>query len=325
MENEVLLSVQNLEKEFRNKRKCVRAVNGVSLDIYQGETFGLVGESGCGKSTLGNVLVNLQKPTRGSIRYQGKEIGRTGRKKKEFCRKIQIIFQDPYSSLDLKKTIGWLIEEPLRIHHEGKNREERQKRVLEMLQVVGMDESYLSKYPGELSGGQRQRVAIAIALILNPEFVVCDEAVSALDVSVQAQVLNLLKTLQEKFSLTYLFISHNLNVVSYMSDRIGIMYLGEIVELGGVEEISQNPLHPYGRALFSASLGIGKSQGERIVLKGDLPSPANPPAGCPFHTRCFMAEEKCRSQKPVLKDLGGGHYCACHLVQKRMEEGESVE
>lgn len=325
MENEVLLSVQNLEKEFRNKRKCVRAVNGVSLDIYQGETFGLVGESGCGKSTLGNVLVNLQKPTRGSIRYQGKEIGRTGRKKKEFCRKIQIIFQDPYSSLDPKKTIGWLIEEPLRIHHEGKNREERQKRVLEMLQVVGMDESYLSKYPGELSGGQRQRVAIAIALILNPEFVVCDEAVSALDVSVQAQVLNLLKTLQEKFSLTYLFISHNLNVVSYMSDRIGIMYLGEIVELGGVEEISQNPLHPYGRALFSASLGIGKSQGERIVLKGDLPSPANPPAGCPFHTRCFMAEEKCRSQKPVLKDLGGGHYCACHLVQKRMEEGESVE
>lgn len=325
MENEVLLSVQNLEKEFRNKRKCVRAVNGVSLDIYQGETFGLVGESGCGKSTLGNVLVNLQKPTRGSIRYQGKEIGRTGRKKKEFCRKIQIIFQDPYSSLDPKKTIGWLIEEPLRIHHEGKNREERQKRVLEMLQVVGMDESYLSKYPGELSGGQRQRVAIAIALILNPEFVVCDEAVSALDVSVQAQVLNLLKTLQEKFSLTYLFISHNLNVVSYMSDRIGIMYLGEIVELGGVEEISQNPLHPYGRALFSASLGIGKSQGERIVLKGDLPSPANPPAGCPFHTRCFMAEEKCRSQKPVLKDLGNGHYCACHLVQKRMEEEKSVK
>ena len=325
MVKEVLLSVQYLEKLFRNKWKFVRAVNGVSLDIYQGETFGLVGESGCGKSTLGNVLVNLQKPTRGNIRYQGKEIGRTGRKKKEFCRKIQIIFQDPYSSLDPKKTIGWLIEEPLRIHHAGKSREERQKRVLEMLQVVGMDESYLSKFPGELSGGQRQRVAIAIALILNPEFVVCDEAVSALDVSVQAQVLNLLKTLQEKFSLTYLFISHNLNVVSYMSDRIGIMYLGEIVELGGVEEISQNPQHPYGRALFSASLGIGKNQGERIVLKGDLPSPANPPAGCPFHTRCFMAEEKCRSQKPVLKDLGNGHYCACHLVQKRMEEEKSVK
>lgn len=319
MENqrEVLISARNLCKEFKSGGRTVHAVNSISLDIYKGETLGLVGESGCGKSTFGNMLVHLHEPTGGGILYRGEEI--THLKKadlKKMYRRIQIIFQDPYSSLDPKKTIGWLVEEPLRIHKIGADSKARAGLVREMMQVVGMDESYLDKYPDELSGGQRQRVAIAIALILNPEFVVCDEAVSALDVSVQAQVLNLLKKLQKQFSLTYLFISHNLNVVSYMSDRVGIMYLGELVELGDVEEISANPLHPYGKALFSASLGLGKSEGERIVLQGDLPSPSNPPGGCPFHTRCFMACEKCSSEKPMLKDLGNGHYCACHRVNQ---------
>lgn len=314
-QKEVLISVRNLCKEFKSNGRTVHAVNHINLDIYKGETMGLVGESGCGKSTLGNMLVHLHRPTGGEILYEGKEISRLkGSDIKKMYRKIQIIFQDPYSSLDPKKQIGWLIEEPLRIHRMGENKEERQRLVREMLEVVGMDESYLKKYPGELSGGQRQRVAIAIALILNPEFVVCDEAVSALDVSVQAQVLNLLKSLQKKFSLTFLFISHNLNVVSYMSDRVGIMYLGEIVELGDVEEISRSPLHPYGKALFSASLGVNRSPVERIVLRGDLPSPSKLPAGCPFHTRCFMAMDKCSREKPELKDVGNGHYCACHLA-----------
>ncbi|MGN0401515.1 MAG: ABC transporter ATP-binding protein [Acetatifactor sp.] len=322
---EVLISVRNLCKEFKSNGRTIHAVNQVNLDIYKGETMGLVGESGCGKSTLGNMLVHLLRPTSGDILYEGEEISRLQSKAvKKMYRKIQIIFQDPYSSLDPKKTVGWLIEEPLRIHRLGENREERRRMVKEMLEVVGMDESYLKKYPDELSGGQRQRVAIAIALVLNPEFVVCDEAVSALDVSVQAQVLNLLKSLQKKFSLTFLFISHNLNVVSYMSDRVGIMYLGEIVELGDVEEISKNTLHPYGKALFSASLGVNRSLTERIVLNGDLPSPSNPPAGCPFHTRCFMAVDKCSREKPELKDVGNGHFCACHLaMENRMTaEGE---
>lgn len=314
---EVLISIRNLSKEFKGGGKTVRAVNNVSLDIYKGETLGLVGESGCGKSTLGNMLLHLHTPTSGEIYFEGQEISRLpNREVKKLYRKLQIIFQDPYSSLDAKKTIGWLIEEPLRIHKIGKNKAERDAMIKDMLDVVGMDSSYLEKYPNELSGGQRQRVAIAIALVLNPEFVVCDEAVSALDVSVQAQVLNLLKNLQKKFSLTYLFISHNLNVVSYMSDRVGIMYLGEIVELGDVEEISQNPLHPYGKALFSASLGVQKNTEKRIILKGDLPSPANPPSGCPFHTRCYMAKDICSSLKPELKDMGNGHFCACHRAEE---------
>ena len=323
---EVLISVRDLCKEFKSNGRTIHAVNHVNLDIYKGETMGLVGESGCGKSTLGNMLVHLHRPTGGDILYEGREISRLKSNDiKKMYRKIQIIFQDPYSSLDPKRTVGWLIEEPLRIHRLGENREERLRMVKEMLEVVGMDESYLNKYPGELSGGQRQRVAIAIALILNPEFVVCDEAVSALDVSVQAQVLNLLKSLQKKFSLTFLFISHNLNVVSYMSDRVGIMYLGEIVELGDVEGISKNPLHPYGIALFSASLGVNRSSSERIVLQGDLPSPSKPPAGCPFHTRCFMAAEKCCREKPELKDVGNGHYCACHLVTEKQITAEGEE
>ncbi|MBQ7840787.1 MAG: ATP-binding cassette domain-containing protein [Lachnospiraceae bacterium] len=327
MENqkEILISARDLCKEFKSNGRTVHAVNHINLDIYKGETLGLVGESGCGKSTFGNMLVHLHTPDGGEILYQGEEISHLKKKElKQMYRKIQIIFQDPYSSLDPKKTIGWLIEEPLRIHRVGADKQERAKLVQNMLEVVGMDESYLDKYPDELSGGQRQRVAIAIALILNPEFVVCDEAVSALDVSVQAQVLNLLKKLQKQFSLTYLFISHNLNVVSYMSDRIGIMYLGEIVELGDVKEISANPLHPYGRALFSASLGVGKSNDSRIVLQGDLPSPSNPPGGCPFHTRCFMATEKCSSVKPELQNLGNGHYCACHRVEECRKRAEAV-
>lgn len=312
--SEVLISIKNLNKEFKSNGKVVHAVNNVSLDIYKGETLGLVGESGCGKSTLGNMLVHLHKPESGEIYYEGQEISKLRNKEiKQLYKKIQIIFQDPYSSLDPQKKIGWLIEEPLIIHKIGKDKEERNKIINDMLEVVGLDKSYLKKYPNELSGGQRQRVAIAIALVLNPEFVVCDEAVSALDVSVQAQVLNLLKSLQKKFSLTYLFISHNLNVVSYMSDRVVVMYLGRIVELGSVADISTNPQHPYSKALFSASLGVQKNAGERIVLEGDLPSPSNPPSGCSFHTRCFEAKEICKRENPQLVDIGNGHACACHF------------
>ena len=242
---------------------------------------------------------------------------------------MQIVFQDPYSSIDPNKTIGWLVEEPLKIHGIGKTQKEREEKVNEVLRAVGLDESYRTRWPNELSGGQRQRVAIAIALILDPDFVVCDEPVSALDVSVQAQVLNLLLKLRREFGLTYLFISHDLNVVSYMSDRIGVMYLGSLVELGSGEAISQMPLHPYTQALFSASMDV-EGDRERIILSGDLPSPAHPPAGCPFHTRCFACTDRCKQEKPRLREFEGGRFCACHLVEQRtglqpVEESKALE
>ena len=235
---------------------------------------------------------------------------------RQLRRDLQLIFQDPYSSIDPNKTIGWLIEEPLKIHGIGKTKQERDEKVSQVLKAVGLDESYRTRWPNELSGGQRQRVAIAIALILDPDFVVCDEPVSALDVSVQAQVLNLLLDLRQQFGLTYLFISHDLNVVSYVSDRIGVMYLGNLVELGDGEAISQMPLHPYTEALFSASMEV-EGDRDRIILSGDLPSPAHPPAGCPFHTRCFACEERCKTEKPQLREFEGGRFCACHVVEKR--------
>ncbi len=304
-----LVEVRGLKKEFRQGKDRILAVAGVDLEIYRGEVFGLVGESGCGKSTLGQMLVRLVEPTQGQILLNGEDVTRPGKKrKKELCRRMQIVFQDPYSSIDPGKTIGWLLEEPLRVHGLG-SREERREKARRMLEAVGLDESCGRRRAPELSGGQRQRVAIALALILEPEFLVCDEPVSALDVSVQAQVLNLLSDLKKAYGLTYLFISHDLNVVSYLSDRIGVMYLGRLVEVGPGEAVSLHPLHPYTRALFSAS---AEGAGEETVLRGDLPSPAHPPKGCPFHTRCPAAVELCQREAPPLRDLGGGRLCACH-------------
>ena len=312
-----LLEIRGLTKEFRQGKDRVLAVNHIDLDIQKGEVFGLVGESGCGKSTFGQMLVHLLDPSGGKILLNGRDITRPARReRKDLCKQMQIVFQDPYSSIDPNKTIGWLIEEPLKIHGIGKTKQERDEKVSQVLKAVGLDESYRTRWPNELSGGQRQRVAIAIALILDPDFVVCDEPVSALDVSVQAQVLNLLLDLRQQFGLTYLFISHDLNVVSYVSDRIGVMYLGNLVELGDGEAISQMPLHPYTEALFSASMEV-EGDRDRIILSGDLPSPAHPPAGCPFHTRCFACEERCKTEKPQLREFEGGRFCACHLVEKR--------
>lgn len=302
-----LLECRDLTKRFRQGRSTVLAVNGMSLSIDRGEVFGLVGESGCGKSTLGHVLVGIEEPTSGRLLIDGEDVTRPDKKRRrELCKKRQIIFQDPYASIDTGKTIGWLLEEPLKIHRLG-DREERCTRILE---AVGLDDGYKKRFPGQLSGGQRQRVAIALALVLEPEFVVCDEPISALDVSVQAQVLNLLLELRESLGLTYLFISHDLNVVSYLSDRVGVMYLGNLVELGTNEDILKTPLHPYTRALFSAARG-GVLPGEGVLLSGEMPSPADPPGGCPFHTRCPECTARCKTEKPAPKDMGGGHTVCC--------------
>lgn len=310
--NTPLLSVKSLTKEFKQGRDKILAVNGVDLEIYRGEIFGLVGESGCGKSTLGHMLVHLLNPTSGKIFLENEDITKpAAKRKKSLCRQIQLIFQDPYASIDTGKTIGWLLDEPLKIHGLG-DKQQRRQAVDAMLSAVGLDESFYTRFPAELSGGQRQRVAIALALILQPDFVVCDEPVSALDVSVQAQVLNLLQQLRQKLGLTYLFISHDLNVVSYLSDRIGVMYLGKIVELGNAAEIAENPLHPYTKALFSAGADLD-GKGERIVLSGEPPSPTQPPSGCPFHTRCPHCTPRCKTEPPQLKTIGS-RQCACHLV-----------
>ena len=311
-----LLKAEHLTKEFRQGKDRILAVSDFSFTIQKGEIFGLVGESGCGKSTLAQMLVHLIEPTAGKIFLDGQDVtAPTGKEFRNLCSRMQIIFQDPYASIDTGKKVGWLLEEPLVIHKLGEGKEERKKRALEMLAAVGLDESCYDRWPEELSGGQRQRVAIALALILEPDFVVCDEPVSALDVSVQAQVLNLLLELRETFGLTYLFISHDLNVISYLSDRIGVMYLGNLVELGNSEELSRNPLHPYTKALFSAALaaeGEGKGEDDQILLTGDLPSPANPPAGCPFHTRCPDCMDRCKTEKPALREVSPGRLCSCH-------------
>jgi oligopeptide/dipeptide ABC transporter ATP-binding protein len=316
-QHDILVECSQLVKEYKGTRnKPVRAVHDLSFSIRQGETFGLVGESGCGKSTLGQLMVRLLEPTSGTVRYTNFQDGRGNRKQEKAMRKEnQIIFQDPYSSINPRKRIGWLVEEPLIIHGIGKDAQERKAMVCSILKEVGLDDSYLDRWPRELSGGQRQRVAIAIALILNPSFVVCDEVVSALDVSVQAQVLNLLQELQEKFGLTYLFISHNLQVVSYLSDRIGVMYLGGLVEMGDTEQIYHHCLHPYTKALFSASVDAFDSVKEDLLLSGDIPSPSRSPSGCPFHTRCISCMKRCIEENPRMVEVSPGHFCACHLIQ----------
>ena len=319
-QKEVLMKVRGLvkwfpvKKWFFEKKAYVKAVDDVSFEIYKGETLGIAGESGCGKSTLLRTVLRLIEPTKGTLEYDGKDITRM--KKKEFrpLRKhMQIVFQDPYSALDGRMKVGKIIEEPLLVTKLYPDKEARMARVTELMKQVGLDPSYADRYPHEFSGGQRQRIVIARALATNPELLVCDEAVSALDVSVRAQVLNLLADLQEELKLTYLFISHDLSVIEHICDRVAIMYLGRIVEIGNKDDIFSNPRHPYTKALLSAIPKVGqRDRSDRIVIQGDVPSPVNPPAGCRFHTRCPHATDLCLTD-PAMVDVGNGHYVACHL------------
>lgn len=320
-----LVQIRNLSKHFPirkgffNKQVgAVKALTSVNLDIIEGETLGLVGESGCGKSTLGRVMLRLMNATTGEVTFAGKEImGLDAKAMKPLRREMQIVFQNPYASLDPHMTIEQILAEPLVVHGvaSGKKlREETEK----LIELVGLRKEMLDRYPHEFSGGQRQRIGIARALALKPKLIVADEPVSALDVSVQAQILNLLQDLKKDFSLTYLFIAHNLDVVRYISDRIAVMYLGRIVELGPCDEVYQKPLHPYSRALISAAPVPDPDfdRSKRIILTGDLPSPANPPSGCAFHTRCPIARDKCRQELPALREITPGHSSACHFAEE---------
>ena len=312
-----LMQVEDLKKYFKVGAGVVHAVDGISFSIMEGETLGLVGESGCGKSTTGRVLIRLTDATSGSVRYKEKDVLALSKSEMTEMRKeLQIIFQDPFSSIDPRKTVGDTIGKPLYIHKIG-NRREREERVDALMEQVGLSSRLYNKYPHELDGGRRQRVGIARALALNPRFIVCDEPVSALDVSIQAQILNLLEELQDKMKLTYLFVSHDLSVIKHLSNRIAVMYLGKIVELSPSLELFKNTLHPYSQALLSAvPVARLRRSRERIILTGGVPSPINPPSGCRFHTRCQHRMPVCSEQEPELLDVGGGHFVACHLVNK---------
>ncbi|MFD0714210.1 ABC transporter ATP-binding protein [Paenibacillus sp. GCM10027626] len=318
--SEPLLQVKGLYKHYPvprksllAKRSYVKAVNDVTFEIEKGEIFGLVGESGCGKSTLGQLLVQLHPLTGGSLTFQGQDITHVkGKEQKALRRSIQMIFQDPFSSLNPKKKIRAILEEPLLIHGIG-DKADRLAAVKEMLSHVGLNDSYLERYPHELSGGQRQRIGIACALILRPEFIVADEALSALDVSVQAQILNLLVELQQKFQLTMLFISHDLNVVQYISSRVGVMYLGELMEIAAAEQFGEKPLHPYSQALlYSAPDMERQERANPYLIRGEVPSPVDLPSGCAFHNRCPFATALCKKVKPLLQQVADNHFVRCH-------------
>jgi len=319
-----LLEVKNLKVHFpvnhglfSRQRDYVKAVDDVSLAIEPGETFGLVGESGCGKTTLGRAIIRLLKPTFGNIQFGGEDLTEmSGARLRSNRRKLQIIFQDPYSSLNPRQRVGDIIGEALDIHKLVPNRNARRQRVNELLAAVGLDASHADRYPHEFSGGQRQRIGIARALAVEPDLIVCDEPVSALDVSVQAQIVNLLQDLQQQRGIAYLFIAHDLAVVEHISHRVAVMYLGRIVEQVRAKELIRAPLHPYTQALISAVPVVDPdSKRQRIVLAGDVPSPIDPPSGCPFHPRCPIAEARCRTEVPRLREVSPGHWAACHLVK----------
>ena len=321
-----LLEVRGLRMHFpvtegmiaRRHIGDVKAVDGVDLTIRRGETLGLVGESGCGKTTMGRCILRLEKPTSGEIRYDGVDIAQLGRKQLvALRRKIQVIFQDPYSSLNPRQKVGSIISEPMMVHGVEPDATRRNARVHELLSLCGLNPNFADRYPHEMSGGQRQRVGIARALALNPEFIVCDEAVSALDVSIQAQIINLLEDLRDKFNLTYLFIAHDLSVVRHLCQRVAVMYLGRVVELAECDELFDNPLHPYTQALLAAvpvpDPSVEEGRAFRPVA-GEVPSPINPPPGCVFHPRCTLAIEQCRRVRPELRELRPGHWAACDVI-----------
>ncbi len=324
-ERQVLVRVDNLKKHFPITRGiifqrqigAIKAVDGVSFDVYHGETLGLVGESGCGKSTTGRTVLQLYRPTEGDVYFEGESlVSMKGEQLRRQRRKMQMIFQDPYASLNPRMTVGSIVGEPLEVHSIASGKE-RQDRVQELLKLVGLNPYFINRYPHEFSGGQRQRIGVARALALNPSFIVCDEPISALDVSIQAQVVNLLEDLQHELGLTYLFIAHDLSMVRHISDRIAVMYLGKIVELTDRDTLYASPEHPYTQALLSAVPipdPVVEETRKRIILEGDVPSPANPPPGCNFSTRCPKVMDVCKEQDPEFKEIAPGHWCACHLV-----------
>ena len=322
-----LVEVKNLKMHFpitrgiifQRRVGAIKAVDGIDFTMTRGETLGLVGESGCGKSTTGRAILQLYRPTDGQVIFEGVDLTKTkGEDLRKMRRRMQMIFQDPYASLNPRMTVGSIIGEPLEVHNIGSNKKERQERVQELLKTVGLNPYFVNRYPHEFSGGQRQRIGVARALAVNPAFIVCDEPISALDVSIQAQIINLLEDLQDELGLTYLFIAHDLSVVRHISDRIAVMYLGKIVELADRDELYENPMHPYTQALLSAVPipdPVIESKRKRIILEGDVPSPANPPKGCNFCTRCPKVMDICREQEPPFKEYKPNHYTACFLYE----------
>lgn len=332
MEKDYILEVKNIHKRFTSKKVCVKAVTDVSFPVKKGETIGIVGESGCGKTTLGRCIVRGIEASEGQVIYRAKDgreydfLSIDKKTMKSIRKEIQMIFQDPYSSLDPRMTVLDIIKEPLKANYPKMPKAEMEERVKDIAAKVGLNTSYLMRYPHAFSGGQRQRIGIARALILRPQIIVCDEAVSALDVSIQAQVINLLRDLQKEMQLTYLFISHDLSVVEHISDKVGVMYLGKLVEFAKTEEMFQKPMHPYTEALLSAvPVADPKIKLERIPLTGEIPNPANPPSGCYFHERCRYCMDKCKTDVPELEDVGGGRLVSCHRATELKLRGFSYQ